>query len=63
MTSDSVARLLQDIDSVEADLRGLESRLTSVRERLRKWTLGENADIDVDGYSKRLKARRQEIQL
>lgn len=36
MLREHVLKLLRDIDSVEASMRGLESRLTSIRVQLRR---------------------------
>jgi len=40
MLPEHVAKLLSDIDDVEADMRRLESRLTSIRTRIHRDLLG-----------------------
>lgn len=61
MHVDDVKRLLQDIDEVECDMRRLESRLTSVRERLFKAAglVPNYCRFGIDGREKRREVEPQ----
>lgn len=49
----STRELLQLLDSVECDMRGLEGRLTSIRRRLYEGSGLKLTNIDMDGHPKR----------
>lgn len=42
-----VVKLLQELDAIELDMRRLESRLTTIRERLH----GGRLDVDAAGWT------------
>lgn len=56
MLPEHVAKLLSDIDAIEADMRRLESRLTGVRERIHAHLLGgEFSSYETDGRKRQPK--------
>ncbi len=53
MHRDTILKLIQTIDAIEADMRGLENRMTSVRRQLWQHIGGERSGVQDNGRTDR----------
>ena len=49
MHRDELIQILQDLDVVEARMRGLEARLTSIRDRIHRHLGGDRSGVLMNG--------------